>query len=410
MRPGWTARRFIAGIERYRSWGGRRGSGCRFDPSCSTFALEAFRTRTLPIALASSAWRIVRCNPLVSSGTGDPVPRRPLRPRPNGPATSFTILAASGLLVFAWTAIAFAQGVTGGCSANINGVDPATMTRKDPLLVSEGQVVSVQGTVPPDVQSLPRNQVQSNTTITVSIVEGVADVSSESHPGEGYSWGGQVNVDDYLRWGVGLYKVEGVAAGTPDWSCTGSGYIKLDGNPLSKPAGQAAAGVALVGVVGALASTLPKRKNAEVMESSADLRPTAQDVKEDFGKDVDKLLGVKPKPSLLDSSPAWNVGCAVLVLCVLIASFLSGFAAVAPPARRRRVWAHGHTVLGAISGLLLGLGLAVLGQQFALWPLTVLSAIVFPVTTSILCGVRAYLGRPYAVGVAVAPAAPPMPP
>jgi hypothetical protein len=335
-----------------------------------------------------------------------------LRPRPNGVATSFTLLAMSGLLVFAWTAIAFAQGVTGGCSADINGVDPATMTRDDPLVVSEGQVVSVQGTVPPEVQSVPRDQVQSNTTITVSIVEGVADVSSESHPGQGYSWGGQVNVDDYLKWTVGLYKVEGAAVGTPDWSCTGSGYIKLDGNPLSKPAGQAAAGVALVGGVGAVASTLPRRKSVEAVESSANVRPTAQEVKEDFGRDVDTLLGVKPKPSLLDTSRGWNLACGLVVLGMIITAILLLMmqAVVTPPTRRRRVWAHGHAVLGAISGLLLGLGLAVLGQQYALWPLTVATAIVFPVTTAVLCGVRAYLGRPYAVAVAVAPTPPPMPP
>jgi hypothetical protein len=37
----------------------------------------------------------------------------------------------------------------------------------------------------------------------------------------------------------------------------------------------------------------------------------------------------------------------------------------------------------------------VLLQQFAVWPLTIVTAIVFPVVVAVICSLRAWLGRPY---------------
>lgn len=395
LRPGPLATGAIRSIERYRRWGhGRSRSHCRFEPSCSTFALEAFATRAFPLALLSSAWRVVRCNPLVPAGTPDPVRRARAAPRPSGLATGSALIAVAGLVLLAFAAAAFAQGVTGGCTADVNGRDPATMTRDDPLVVREGDVVRVTGRVPPEIESVPRDQVQSTTTITVSIIEGVVGVSSSDHPGQGYTWGGPVNVDEYLEWGVGLYRVEGVATGTPGWTCSGSGYVRLDGNPLTKPAGQAAAGLTIVGGVGAVASTRSKRR-------PDDAAPSAEDVKQDFGKDVDAALGLKPRrPSVWERDLRGNAfveaGC-LFFLFGPLALEGGGLGAVAVAGFRSpaRVWVRGHPVWGAISGLALGVGIAVLGQQYALWPLTVLTGIAFPVYAAVVCGVRARLGRAY---------------
>ena len=89
-----------------------------------------------------------------------------------------------------------------------------------------------------------------------------------------------------------------------------------------------------------------------------------------------------------------------VVLIVLAALGFSTwlFAAVAGKPGVRRVWVHGRPVLGFISGLLFGLGLTVLLQQFGAWPLTVVTAIVFPIAVAVLTSVRAWLGRPYRVG------------
>ncbi|MDQ8201523.1 membrane protein insertion efficiency factor YidD [Pelagicoccus sp. SDUM812003] len=51
------------------------GGGCRFRPTCSSYAITCLRTQPLGKALYLSAWRILRCNPWGGSGY-DPVPSR----------------------------------------------------------------------------------------------------------------------------------------------------------------------------------------------------------------------------------------------------------------------------------------------------------------------------------------------
>ena len=46
---------------------------CRFTPSCSAYALEAFQKRGFFVGFALTVWRILRCNPFCMPGY-DPVP------------------------------------------------------------------------------------------------------------------------------------------------------------------------------------------------------------------------------------------------------------------------------------------------------------------------------------------------
>lgn len=48
---------------------------CRFRPTCSSYAIEAFKEWGLIIGLILTVWRILRCNPF-SRGGYDPVPKR----------------------------------------------------------------------------------------------------------------------------------------------------------------------------------------------------------------------------------------------------------------------------------------------------------------------------------------------
>ncbi len=48
---------------------------CRFTPTCSAYAIEAFQKRGFFVGFALTVWRILRCNPF-SKGGYDPVPEK----------------------------------------------------------------------------------------------------------------------------------------------------------------------------------------------------------------------------------------------------------------------------------------------------------------------------------------------
>jgi len=48
---------------------------CRFEPSCSTYAIGAFKEHGFFRGLVLSLYRILRCNPFCHGGW-DPVPKR----------------------------------------------------------------------------------------------------------------------------------------------------------------------------------------------------------------------------------------------------------------------------------------------------------------------------------------------
>lgn len=48
------------------------GSNCRFHPSCSQYAADAFKKLPIHIAILKTIWRILRCHPW-SDGGDDPV-------------------------------------------------------------------------------------------------------------------------------------------------------------------------------------------------------------------------------------------------------------------------------------------------------------------------------------------------
>lgn len=54
---------------------------CRFTPTCSAYAIEAFTKRGFFIGLILTVWRVLRCNPFCKGGF-DPVPEKGLRNPP----------------------------------------------------------------------------------------------------------------------------------------------------------------------------------------------------------------------------------------------------------------------------------------------------------------------------------------
>ena len=53
----------------------KRNPCCRFTPTCSAYALEAFQKRGFFVGFGLSTWRILRCNPYGKGGY-DPVPEK----------------------------------------------------------------------------------------------------------------------------------------------------------------------------------------------------------------------------------------------------------------------------------------------------------------------------------------------
>ena len=51
---------------------------CRFEPTCSHYAMTALRRHGAAAGLALAVWRVLRCNPFFPGGVDD-VPERPLR-------------------------------------------------------------------------------------------------------------------------------------------------------------------------------------------------------------------------------------------------------------------------------------------------------------------------------------------
>ena len=55
-------------------------SCCRFTPTCSAYAIEAFQKRGFFVGFILTVWRILRCNPFCKGGY-DPVPEKGFRNR-----------------------------------------------------------------------------------------------------------------------------------------------------------------------------------------------------------------------------------------------------------------------------------------------------------------------------------------
>ncbi len=52
---------------------------CRFTPTCSAYAIEAFEKRGFFVGFILTVWRLLRCNPFCKAGY-DPVPEEGIIP------------------------------------------------------------------------------------------------------------------------------------------------------------------------------------------------------------------------------------------------------------------------------------------------------------------------------------------
>jgi len=79
MKPGLVARLLMAAVRGYRlmlsPW---LGASCRFEPTCSRYALTALERHGALAGSALTVHRLLRCHPFCAGGH-DPVPAQPPR-------------------------------------------------------------------------------------------------------------------------------------------------------------------------------------------------------------------------------------------------------------------------------------------------------------------------------------------
>lgn len=402
-RLGHACARAVRGYQQSEK-GKRLGGNCRFDPSCSEYAHGAFSTRAIPVAVAMTVSRLVRCNPLTRRSTRDPVHRAHHRPRPNALRSIFALLGLSGVAMLTFVGVASIAGAdpaTGGCKGSANGRSAASITRSHPLLVKEHRTVTAQGHIP---LTFAGQNKPNQTHVDVEIISGIVKATTEDHSGDGDTWSSSaVKVDDYLKYGVGLYEVNVTNSG-PGWNCHFKGYVKLDGDPLSKPIGEGAVVASAIGLIGTLLA--PRGGSG----GSGDDEPTTPDSESEEGGGFTKEE-VENAERVLEP-PYWWWFCAIGLMIPLRVMPLFGMGGGAAATSGQvisstRVWRRGHPILGFFSGLVLGLGITVLLWQYAVWTLTIVTAIALPIVIAVLVAVRAWIGRPWRRVVRTVPKAAP---
>jgi hypothetical protein len=151
---------------------------------------------------------------------------------------------AAGLLALAGAgALAAGAGasIDGPCTASIAGTSVnglGATSAGDAIRVGNDAQIPVTMTASTSIDQLK---------VRISLAG--LGYDAKNGPANGTSWTRTVNVKDYARWGVGLYQVTGSSTGA-GLACSGTALVRVEGNPLSTPAGWAGVGLSALGALG----------------------------------------------------------------------------------------------------------------------------------------------------------------
>jgi hypothetical protein len=140
--------------------------------------------------------------------------------------------------------------IEGPCQASIAGQDVAALDtdpRSEPIEVREKARVQVS-----------MASTRPITRLKVDLEFAGLRWNVHDAPSEGTTWTRIVNVADYSKYGVGLYKVVGTSEGQ-GFSCSGAALVDVQGTPLKTPAGIAGLVAAIVGAIGVLSLLFRRR-------------------------------------------------------------------------------------------------------------------------------------------------------
>jgi hypothetical protein len=286
---------------------------------------------------------------------------------------------------------AAADEISGPCSGTANGHDVAKLTNDNPLVIREGQTLTVTGSVP--LGEAARNPV-STTTVKVSLIDDVVGITSDDQPSTGGTYtSNNTSIGDYFDFGVGLYRIDVTNTGEGGaWKCTYTAYVKLEGGTLSKPFGLVAFGAVVIGLIGLLFAKGRKPKEPGWIDGG--LGTSDQIAREESWQ----AAGAQYPEALRFDERGQH-----------------GFLPLAQLAPNERViWTgkvrlFGHPVAGLLWGLMLGVGVGVLGWQQARWTVNVGSIVILPVVIAALSLLFAWAGWGYRIRDVVVLPAPPEP-
>lgn len=158
-----------------------------------------------------------------------------------------SVAAAAGVAALGLTAAGANAGIVGPCSASIAGKGvglAGTGARDQAIVVAKDASVPIVMTAAGTLSHVRVTLAFAGFSWTVKDKAVGSSVYRDTIP-----------VKDYAKYGVGLYKVSGVASG-PGVSCTGSALVRVKGSPLTTVAGGVGLGAAVLGGLGVLGSML----------------------------------------------------------------------------------------------------------------------------------------------------------
>jgi hypothetical protein len=294
------------------------------------------------------------------------------------------LLAAVGIALL--VAAPAGAEVNGGCHASLAGHDITHL----PADGAHAIVVGENDVVPMTMTGNGKQFTQLHIYYTV----GGFDVDVYDAPAGGGTWSHPVDIHSFARFGVGYYRLKGVGVFAGGTFCDGEVMVKVSGNPLDSLAGDIAAGATVAGVLGILGAGLGAGGGG-----GGDPGPpvTQGDVAAEEEQQKTRAAlpaGYSPADAADEASRGWCFLFSVLMIPLLLALLLGRSAlamgVVAPAVRvRRRVWPF---FVGPLSGLVTGLGVGVLLQQYAIVYPTRTYAIVY-IAGGILLGLAVPLLR-----------------
>ena len=253
---------------------------------------------------------------------------------------------------------------TGLCRATIAGVDMASAaTPSSAVEVDRNDFVVVQAV---SVAPITSYKIQLEFAgVKWTVADGTAN---------GRSFRRAINVHSYAKYGVGFYRVIAVTMGPG--ACSRSAYVKVVGaNPLSTDVGEVAAGMTALGVLGLVVASATAGAGgaggsaaagaaAEAAAASAtppgQAKMTYDDVVRAQAEHQRRLDRLERGICVFWSLPA-------LLLTAGMMAGGGGAGSVAGPARLARAhWRPRFSVFGMVTGVLGGLGVVVLLQEYAI--------------------------------------------